>query len=264
MNNSFFSIIIPNYNNNPYLEKCIKSILNQTFNDYELIIIDDMSIDNSVEIIREILKQYPNKNTKLIESKEKVWNGGGRNVGIKNSNSKYILFLDNDDWFDDEYCLQSIYDTIQKNNEPDLIRLSYYCLMGDNKQEVNLQENNPRDLVNSLFVAPWTKCVKTELVALFPENTLIEDVVQHIAQIDKINTIAICEKPIVVWNRNNTSSCSLEQNKHWYNGKRISSVYRNIADLMDLVCYHDYCEAHRQWRLNCYKKLVKEGKEEAF
>ena len=72
MNNSFFSIIIPNYNNNPYLEKCIKSILNQTFNDYELIIIDDMSIDNSVEIIREILKQYPNKNTKLIESKEKV------------------------------------------------------------------------------------------------------------------------------------------------------------------------------------------------
>lgn len=264
MNNSFFSIIIPNYNNNPYLEKCIKSILNQTFNDYELIIIDDMSIDNSVEIIREILKQYPNKNTKLIESKEKVWNGGGRNVGIKNSNSKYILFLDNDDWFDDEYCLQSIYDTIQKNNEPDLIRLSYYCLMGDNKQEVNLQENNPRDLVNSLFVAPWTKCVKTELVALFPENTLIEDVVQHIAQIDKINTIAICKKPIVVWNRNNTSSCSLEQNKHWYNGKRISSVYRNIADLMDLVCYHDYCEAHRQWRLNCYKKLVKEGKEETF
>ena len=264
MISKFFSIIIPHYNYNPFLEKCIKSVLEQTFDDYELIIVDDMSTDNSVEIIKEILKQYPDKNTKLIESKEKVWNGGGRNIGIKNSNSEYTLFLDNDDWFDNKNCLQFIYDTIQNNNKPDLIRLSYFCLMGNNKMKVDLQENNPKDLVNSLYVAPWTKCVKTELVVLFPENTLIEDVVQHIAQIDKINNVSICKEPIVVWNRNNVSSISLKENQHWYNGKRISSVYRNIADLMDLQCQHDYCEQHRQWRLNCYKNLVREGKEENF
>lgn len=264
MNNNIFSIIIPNYNVNPYLEKCIKSVLDQTFTEYELIIVDDMSTDDSVEKIKNILNQYPNKNTKLIESKVKVWNGGGRNIGIKASTGEYILYLDNDDWFDNENCLQYIYNTIQKNDKPDLIRLSYYCLMGDNKLRVNLQENNPKDLVNSLYVAPWTKCVKRELAASFPENTLIEDVVQHIAQTDKISSIAICPEPIVVWNRNNTSSCSLKENKHWYNGKRISSVYRNIADLMDLICSHDYCEEHRQWRIQCYKNIVREGKEETF
>ena len=264
MDNKFFSIIIPHYNLNPYLEKCLKSVLTQTFTDYELIIIDDLSTDNSIEIIKNIIKQYSNKTIKLIESKNKVWNGGGRNIGIKNANSKYILFLDNDDWFDNDKCLQHIYNTIINNNEPDLVRLSYYCLMGNNKMKVNLVENNPKDLVNSVYVAPWTKCVKTNLAVLFPENTLIEDVVQHIAQIDKINSIAICPEPIVVWNRNNTSSISLKENQHWYNGKRISSIYRNIADLMDLVCQHDYCENHRQWRIQCYKNIVKAGKEETF
>ncbi len=262
--NSFFSIIIPNYNKNLYLEKCITSVLNQTFTDYELIIVDDVSVDDSVSFIETILNKYPNKKTKLIPLKEKAWNGGCRNIGVKVSKSKYTLFLDNDDWFDDNNCLQDIYNTIQKNNEPDLIRLSYYCLMKDNKMKVELKENTPKDLVDSLYVAPWTKCVKTNLFAKFPENTLIEDVVQHIAQIDKINTIAVCPKPIVVWNRNNLASCSLKENQHWYNGKRISSVYRNIADLMDLICEHDYCENHRQWRLNNYKNLIREGKEETF
>lgn len=263
-NNTFFSIIIPNYNNNLYLEKCIKSVLEQTFNNYELIIVDDMSTDNSIEIIKNIINEYKNKNIKLIELKEKAWNGGSRNIGVKNSNSKYTLFLDNDDWFDNNECLQYIYNTIINNNEPDLIRLSYYCLMGDNKIEVDLTEDTPKKLVNSVYIAPWTKCIKTSLFVNFPENTLIEDVVQHIAQIDKINSIAICPKPIVVWNRNNTSSCSLKENQHWYNGKRISSIYRNIADLMDLICQHDYCENHRQWRIECYKKIIREGKEETF
>ena len=72
MNEIFFSVIIPNYNNSTYLEKCLKSVLNQTFTNYELIVIDDVSTDNSVEIIKSIFNQYQNKNTKLIELKEKA------------------------------------------------------------------------------------------------------------------------------------------------------------------------------------------------
>lgn len=72
MNEIFFSVIIPNYNNSTYLEKCLKSVLNQTFTNYELIVIDDVSTDNSVEIIKNIFNQYQNKNTKLIKLKEKL------------------------------------------------------------------------------------------------------------------------------------------------------------------------------------------------
>jgi glycosyltransferase involved in cell wall biosynthesis len=256
-----FNIIIPCYNSD-YIEKCIESLESQTFKDFTITCINDHSTDNTFEKVKELAKKY--NNIQLIEPKEKVWNGGARNIGIKKSISKYILFLDNDDWFNDENCLQSIYDTIRENNEPDLIRLSYYCLLGEDKQTVILNEDNPKDLVNSLYIAPWTKCVKTEKVALFPENTLIEDVVQHIAQIDNIESVAVCSHPIVVWNRNNVNAASLKSNQHNWNNKRISSIYRNIADLMDLQCNHNYCEEHRQWRIECYKNLVKDGKEETF
>ena len=72
MKEKFFSVIIPNYNNSTYLEKCLKSVLNQTFINYELIVIDDVSTDNSVEIIKNIFNEYKDKDTKLIELKEKA------------------------------------------------------------------------------------------------------------------------------------------------------------------------------------------------
>lgn len=74
----------------------------------------------------------------------------------------------------------------------------------------------------------------------------MEDVVQHIKQCDKINTIVSCNSPIVVWNRNNSNSCSKEENQNLQKGKWQSSMYRYAADLMDLECKHDYCEEHRK------------------
>lgn len=72
MEEKFFSVIIPNYNNATYLEKSLKSVLNQTFTNYELIVIDDVSTDNSVEIVKNIFNEYKDKDTKLIELKEKA------------------------------------------------------------------------------------------------------------------------------------------------------------------------------------------------
>lgn len=253
-NNPFFSIVIPNYNNAEWLSYSINSILSQTFNNYEIIVIDDCSTDNSIDII----KRY-NK-VKLIQCKEKAFNGGSRNLGIKEVQGKYILFLDSDDWYSNNDCLQLIYDTIINNNYPDCISLSYDCLIGNNKSYQSLIRNTPQDLVSSVFVACWTKCIKKELIQPFPENTLMEDVVQHIAQCDKIKTITSIDKPIVVWNRNNSNSCSREENQNLQRGKWQSSMYRYAADLMDLQCEHDYCEEHRQWRLSVVLNNIKEGK----
>ena len=109
MNDIFFSIIIPNYNNEIYLEKSLTSVLNQTFINYELIIVDDVSLDNSVNIIKNILNKYQNKNIQLVELKEKAWNGGSRNIGIKKAKGKYILFLDSDDWLINNTILESLH-----------------------------------------------------------------------------------------------------------------------------------------------------------
>ena len=260
----FFKVVIPCYNSMEYIEKSINSVLHQTFDDYKIIVINDVCDDDTYSIACKIAKD--NDKIVCIDPKKKLYNGGARNVGIHyDIKSEYTLFLDNDDWFCDEDVFQAIHDNIIENKYPDLVRLSYSCLIGKDEQYVKLSEDNAKDLCNSLYIAPWTKCVKSSLVVDFPENTLIEDVVQHIRQCDNVESVSVLDKSCVVWNRNNVNSCSLKENQHvLQNGKRISSIYRNIADLMDLRCYHDYAEEHRKWRVECYKNLVREGKEETF
>lgn len=252
----FFSIIVPNYNNSTYIEKSLKSILNQSFNNYELIIIDDVSTDNSVEKINNIIKEYSNKSIKFIPLENKAWNGGSRNIGIKKAVGKYLLFLDSDDWLVDKEVLSYLYNYIIAHKEPDFLRLPFRILTPEEKTvNVPLHEDNLRIIANSCFVGAPTKCIKKEKMILFPENTLMEDAVQHIAQIDVIETFDNFDKPFFVYNKQNLHSTSTDQKQQ--NAKWESSLYRMYADLLDLKCTHDYCEERRQWKLSQIKNNIK-------
>lgn len=254
-----FKIIIPTYNSEKWINKCIDSVLNQTYKDFTLVIVDDCSTDNTKKICRDY--QRKDKRIVYIELEEKRYNGGTRNVGIQTPIlSDYTLFLDSDDWFCNNKCLELINDTITKNNNPDCVSLSYNCLIGENENLVSLKRKNRKELVESIYVACWTKCIKSNLIQPFPENTLMEDVVQHIKQCDAIESVVSIEKPIVVWNRNNLKSCSREENQNLQNGKWQSSMYRYCADLMDLSCKNDECENHRKWRLDVVLDNIKKGK----
>ena len=237
---------MPNYNNAEWLDKSIGSVLGQTFQDYHFIFVDDCSIDQSRETMLKMLEGH--KNCSALGNKEKLWNGGSRNIGIdaKILPSEYTLFLDSDDWLIDNNVLQDLHDFIVDNNYPDCVRLPYVAEYdGDKKLEMMLNESSPEKLVESIFVACWTKCIKSELVQPFPENTLMEDVVQHIKQCDVIKTVEPFYRPVVMYNRNNANSCSNEQNQDLQNGKWQSSMFRYMADLLDLELKHDYCVKQR-------------------
>ena len=91
-----YSIIIPVYNSEKYLKKCIDSVLNQSYDDYEIIAINDKSNDNS----EKILKEYGNKiNLHNVKEKNGVGPSHARNIGIKMAKGDYILFLDSDDYY---------------------------------------------------------------------------------------------------------------------------------------------------------------------
>ncbi len=254
--NPFFSIIIPNYNNENYLDNLFTSIKKQDFDNYEIIFIDDMSTDNSIIKAKEWMPVFNNK-LKIIPLIKKKYNGGTRNIGLKMRNkfSKYTLFIDSDDNFSDTYCLSTIVKIINENNNPDCIRLSYnWC--GDENRTVKLVQNTIEELANACDVACWTKCIKSELIVEFPENTLMEDATQHLMQLDKIDTIASCEKPIVDWNRRNPNSCSTNaelQNKKW-----ISSLYRFYADLLDLQVSNPIIIKEKEKRIKAVKEAIKE------
>ena len=91
------SVIVPVYNTYDYLNKCLDSLVNQSFKDYEIIIVNDGSTDDSEKIIKKYQKKYSNIKYYYKE------NGGlssARNYGIKYANGDYIAFVDSDDYVD--------------------------------------------------------------------------------------------------------------------------------------------------------------------
>lgn len=104
-----FSIIVPMYNVELYLDKCIDSLLSQTYNDYEIILIDDCSSDNTLNIAR----KWSLKSTKivLIEKSKNSGLSDTRNIGIKRSCGDYLLFVDSDDYIEKD-TLKNMYDII--------------------------------------------------------------------------------------------------------------------------------------------------------
>lgn len=256
---AFFRIIIPNYNNGKWLRKCVSSVLDQTFPDYELIIVDDCSDDDSRDYLgSDEVKGY----AQVFFSSIKRYNGGSRNAGMNLSEQKseYTLFLDSDDWLVDSNVLQNLHTFIVANRYPDCIRLPYkFEYDGYKKGQVPLNDNTVEQLVRSCFVACWTKCIKSELIQPFPENTLMEDVVQHIKQCDVLKEVVPFTGFVVVHNRNNLNSCTRKENLDCQHGKWRSSMYRYMADLLDLELQHDYCEKVRQERVEACLKNIKNG-----
>ena len=256
----FFRIIVPNYNNITWLDRCIGSIKNQTFEGFRAIIVDDCSTDGSFERAKELCGD--DDRFILIHAPKKSYNGGARNVGLEYAtDTRYTLFLDSDDWFVDDDILQDLHDFIIDEGSPDCVRLPYNAEYdGDKKLTVNLNDSTIEGMAKSIFVACWTKCIKTSFIVKFPENTLMEDVVQHIKQCDNIDFVVPFIRPVVVHNGNNLNSCTREENQNLQHGKWQSSMFRYMADLLDLELKHDYCAKQRDWRADICLKNIKNDK----
>lgn len=111
-NNPKISIIVPVYGVEKYIAKCIMSIKNQTFTDFECLIINDGTKDNSIEIALQTIKDDARF---IIFNKENAGQGSARNLGIDNSRGEYIAFIDSDDWVEANY-LKLMYEKIVEDD----------------------------------------------------------------------------------------------------------------------------------------------------
>ena len=102
------SVIIPVYNAEQYIKRCLNSVLNQTFNDYEIIMVNDGSTDGSLEI----LKKYESQNSKLkVITQKNLKAAAARNSGLKYASGEYIAFIDADDYVHNDY-LRILYENM--------------------------------------------------------------------------------------------------------------------------------------------------------
>ena len=224
-----FSIIIPNYNNAKWLDKCLNSVLNQTYKNYEVIFIDDMSEDNSLEVVNKYYLKFVDtcKGIEVIKVPYKKYNGGTRNVGIIKATGDYIICIDSDDWLKSENTLQEINDNLE---DEDVMFLGF-DLYKDGKEGlfpfIPNYENMYQAFTNDVC-AIWTKVVKTELLkdTLFPESTLAEDRVHHYRICEKANSFTCLNKSTHVWNRSNATSVTTKREAMWE-----MSIYKHLGEM---------------------------------
>ena len=130
------SIVLPIYNVEKYLKRALDSLKNQTLNDLEFICVDDGSIDNSLEILKEYAKQ---DSRFVIISQKNQGAGVARNTGLKNSKGKYIAFLDPDDWLELN-AMEELYKSAEENNAS-VVLFSYNIASDINKIQASTADN---------------------------------------------------------------------------------------------------------------------------
>ena len=153
---NIISIVVPVCNSNKTISKCVESILNQTFTNFELILVNDGSKDNSEEIIF----SYKDDRIKYI----KKLNGGqssARNKGLHEATGQYIMFIDSDDYLSENY-LQFMYDKCISDNAD--VVISGYTNVDETYKKLNVvkYKNNGYDCYRMLI--PWGKLIKKSIL----------------------------------------------------------------------------------------------------
>lgn len=131
MSNPFFSVVIPAYNAEPFLKTALECVQAQTFKDYELIVVDNGSADQTYKIAKSFLEKSVIKH-KILHVTPNAGIGPGRNLGIKNSTGKYVAFLDADDiWYPNK--LEEVHNILVNHPDVSLVCHDEYLLVNGKK-----------------------------------------------------------------------------------------------------------------------------------
>ena len=170
------SVIVPVYNTSKYLSKCIDSLINQTFDDYEIIFINDGSTDNSANVI----KKYKNSKIKLINKKNEG-QALARNLGIKKAKGDYIMFVDSDDYIDKD-TLKITYKKALET-KADIVCFDNYLVINDKITDNIIKKIEGEDNLKTFILnnsGPCFKLIKKEIIQrnnlYFPSLNAYEDI----------------------------------------------------------------------------------------
>ena len=222
------SIIIPNYNCEKFICQTIESVIEQTYGNWEMIIIDDSSTDNSVSII----EKYANTNKRihLIKLDKNSGVSNARNVGLQYAKGDYIAFLDSDDYWDKNKIQEQI--SFMKDQNIPLSYTSYIKIDEKDKKigEIKVPESvNYKKMLKSNFIACSSAVVKKEIIGklLFPPQKINQDHALWLSILKKGYIAYGLNKPLLFYRirRNSVSSNKITAAKDQW------KLYREIEKL---------------------------------
>ena len=209
-----FTVAVSAYNVEAYIGRALESVVHQDFENYEIVVVDDCSTDNTVEEI----KKYQSDKVRLFKTKTNTGTAGGtRNVAIDNARGEYIIFLDGDDTLYDNKTLQKI-DRVIGEEKPDLVFLGYEDVGQGNKERISNEENSTKKarLICDLSFSVSSRCWKKEFLVRenmkFVEGMYYEDNIKVFKYYRNVKG-SVMSKPTI---------------------KKCSDWYRMLAEVMDL------------------------------
>ncbi len=218
------TVVVPCYNVEDNIEKCIDSIKNQTYTNFEAIFVDDGSTDKTKE---EIQKHIEGDERMHYAYKENGGPSSARNLGIEKAGGDYICFVDSDDQIEREY-LKELYDNLTENGSD--IALCYFNRVYENKVDLNKVRPGFDNLIK--FPAAWNKICRTTLFTdndiRYPVGKVSEDLSAFTKLLMITQNVSIVEKPLYQYMQSSSSishACD----------DRIYDVYDIIDDLEDFA-----------------------------
>lgn len=209
------SVISPVYNGAKYLEPFLQSVLQQSFPHFELIMVDDGSTDSSVEII----KSYQKKDSRIhLIGQNHKGAGSARNFGLSQAKGQYIIFLDSDDWFNDDF-FKTMIDRIEVD-QSDIAVCEFFIYnqqTGETEKSVISETGNQNiertNLVFDIFAPnPWTKLYRVSFLKqnqlLFQEIPSCNDWSFAYTSLACAEKISVIRKPLVYYRTKTTTSIS--------------------------------------------------------
>lgn len=266
------SIIVPMYNVEKYIEKCITSLLEQTYKDCEIIIVNDGSEDKSSEIVEKIAIQ--NDNIKIINKK----NSGvsvARNTGIENANGDYIIFVDADDYLAKDF-VEYMVKLIKMNNSEFAYSISNFKKENEKEtqdefiKEISNEESVGLLLSPDVTVGCWNKIYKRDMLIknniFFRTDLFYGEGLFFIINVSKYaKNITIGNRKVYYYRRNNENSATtLFKIEKYYNGEKSLNLIGEKINLNNDYIKSMYLLHISTFYLGAIVKIIENNKKKEY
>lgn len=211
------SVVIPVYGVEKYIERCAKSLFEQTLTDIEYIFVDDCSPDSSLSKLESLLEKYPlrAKQTKIIRLSKNGGLAAARKVGVRYSSGEYVIHCDSDDWVDFQ-MYEKLYN-YAKSNDYDMVWCDYFRSDGNNDQIIKQENANDKEslikaflsakIIGSLCNRLYKRELQNDHDIIYPNDNMTEDLVISTQLVLRSKKIGYLSEPLYYYYYNNQSIC---------------------------------------------------------
>ena len=277
MKTPWVSIVVPVYNTEKYLCRCLDSILAQTFHNFELILVDDCSTDNSCKIVNGYMSEF-NGRLKLYHTEKNSGSGAvARNIGLSRASGEYVFNMDNDDMLT-KTALEEMY-TLAKEYDADVVYCEKYYESDDDGKNIRTQIWQKGDLVDKptfesedlkervkaiiddrYWVVPWSKMIRRKLLVdnkiLFPTLNISDDNIWNHALVFCAEKFLRVPNAVYIYRLSNKSIMRIKKPPKVRMNFWLRPILLGLKILDELMSKHEFFKVNPEYRYAILEKFI--------